>query len=373
MKKHEKHTKLTLVKSGNYAVKEIAILGVKCTIIADLSQKIAEKLQKTTKIAYFDASHNHEETAPFLDVFTFNETGVLSTQTSTILNKFNTRIQFSVYDLVLINGNHYQAAKQIVVLDPEKEASVKKRIGQITDIPFLIKRTNESKIFDCLKDKFKNIDAVPIYLIDDIDSISQHIAALVSEAKPPLNGLVLAGGKSTRMGTDKGLLNYHGHPQRDYLFNLLQQVLGKDAEVFLSVRDDQNINDPPVITDKFIGLGPFGAICSAFMHNPNTAYLVVATDLPFVNQEVLEWLINKRNPTKIATAIKGKGKQFMEPLVTIWEPKSYPVLLSYLAQGYSCPRKVLINSDVEIMEIDAAFIQNINTPQDFKDAQEKLN
>ncbi len=372
MKKHTKHTKLNLRKSDNYAFQEIAILGVKCVIIAQLSQKIAQKLQKTTKIAYFDTSHNTNETAPILDTFTFNETGALNTQTSTVLNKFNTRIQFSAYDLVLINGNHYQAAKQIVVLDPEKEASVKKRIEQITDIVCFVKRTNAVKIFDCLKYKFKEIDTIPIFEIDDVEGISRLISQVVKENQPPLNGLVLAGGKSTRMGRDKGLLEYHGLPQRDFLFKLMQQVLGKNSEVFLSIGAGQNIKDTPVITDKFSGLGPFGAICSAFMHNPNIAYLVVATDLPFVNQDVLELLISKRNPTKIATAVKGKGKSFMEPLIAIWEPKAYPVLLNFLAQGYSCPRKVLINSDVEIVEVNNSFIQNINTPRDFKDAQEKL-
>ena len=372
MKKHTKHTKLNLRKSDTYAVQEIAILGVKCSIIAQLSQNIAEILQKTTKMAYFDASHNSEETAPILDTFTFNETGCLKTQTANNLNKFNTRQQLSTYDLVLINGNHYQAKKQIVVLDPEKEASITKRIDQITDVVCFVKTTKEVKIFDCLKSKFQNYEAIPVFNIDNITAISKIVDETINANRPPLNGLVLAGGKSTRMGTDKGLLNYHGQAQRYYLFNLMQQVLGKDAEVFLSVRAEQDIKNTPVITDKFEGLGPFGAICSAFMHNPNSAYLVVATDLPFVNQEVLELLISKRNPTKIATAIKGKNKPFMEPLVTIWEPKAYPILLGFLAQGYSCPRKALINSDVAIVEIDDTFIENINTPDDFKKAQEKL-
>jgi len=372
MKKHTKHTKLNLRKSGHYAVQEIAILGVKCTIIAQLSRKIAEKLQKIAKIAYFDASHNSAETALILSTFTFNETGVLNTQTSNNLNKFNTRQQLAAYDLVLINGNHYQGQQQIVVLDPEKEASIKKRIDQITDVVCFVKKTKDLAIFDCLKTKFQNYNAIPVFNIDDITGISKIVSDVVNANRPPLNGLVLAGGKSTRMGTDKGLLNYHGQAQRAYLTALMQDVLGKNAEVFLSVRADQDVQNLPVITDKFIGLGPFGAICSAFMHNPNAAYLVVATDLPVVNKEVLELLISKRDTTKIATAIKGKDKQFMEPLVTIWEPKAYPALLGFLAQGYSCPRTALINSDVAIVEIDHAFIENINTPDDFKKAQEKL-
>ena len=101
--------------------------------------------------------------------------------------------------------------------------------------------------------------------------------------------------------------------------------------------------------------------------------MVLATDVPFVNKELVSLLLEKRNPSKIATAIKGKGKQFPEPLITLYEPKAYPVLLQYLAQGYSCPRKVLINSDVEIIEVEDDLIRNVNTPEDFEAAKKELN
>ena len=98
--------------------------------------------------------------------------------------------------------------------------------------------------------------------------------------------------------------------------------------------------------------------------------MVLATDLPFVNDDIIQLLLRHRNPKKIATAIKGKSKEFVEPLITIYEPKAYPVLLSYLAQGYSCPRKVLINSDVEIIEVDDDLIRNINTPEEYQEAKD---
>jgi molybdopterin-guanine dinucleotide biosynthesis protein A len=54
-------------------------------------------------------------------------------------------------------------------------------------------------------------------------------------------------------------------------------------------------------------------------------------------------------------------------LITIWEPKSYPVLLSFLAQGCSCPRKVLINSDVNLLSApDPQELTNVNTPEEFE-------
>lgn len=370
---HKKHTKLKLRESGNYAPNEIAVLGASCNVITILSQNIAEKLYKVAKIGYLDASHNTEELTSNLDQFTFNDNGSLLQNTTVSLNKFNDLARFSAYDLLLINGNHYQAKHQIVILDSLKVASIEKRINQITEINFLIKLYNDTEIFQCLKDKFPNISELPVYNINDILAISNHIKLLMKLSEPPINGLVLAGGKSVRMGTDKGLLNYNGMAQRDYAIKLLQKVLGRNSIVYLSSRIDQNINLDNIITDKFLELGPFGGICSAFMFNPNNAYLVLATDLPYINEDVLKLLISKRNPAKIATAIKGKNNQFMEPLITIWEPKAYPILLSFLAQGYSCPRKVLINSDIEILEVDDAFIRNINTPEEFNEAQKLLN
>ena len=73
------------------------------------------------------------------------------------------------------------------------------------------------------------------------------------------------------------------------------------------------------------------------------------------------------------TLPKAKAvRQFVEPLITIYEPKAYPILLSYLAQGYSCPRKVLINSEVEIIEVDDNLIRNINTPEEYEEAVKEI-
>ena len=74
----------------------------------------------------------------------------------------------------------------------------------------------------------------------------------------------------------------------------------------------------------------------------------------------------------MATAVKGKKKEFPEPLVTIWEPKAYPIMLQFLAQGISCPRKVLINSDVKLLETDDVYIYNVNTPEEFDSVKKNL-
>ncbi len=375
MAKHQKHSNILKRNNGNYAPNEISILGVKCSIISDLVQKIAENNQKIAKIAYLDASHNKEIQAPFLDSYTFHHSRNLDVNSKNELNKFNARIQFSKYDLLLINGNHYQGQKQILILDNEKEASVLKRLDQLTDVQFVIKMNQDSKYFDFLENQISNIKELPCYDLDDFEKISNHIQQIIIENLPPIQSLILVGGKSTRMGTDKGLLEYHGVSQRDFLVDLLSNKITFKNEnrkgVYLSTRQEQDV-EGNIIEDTFKDLGPFGGICSAFQKDPNSAWFVIATDLPFVDKSIIEILLKNRNPSKMATTLKGKTKQFPEPLITIWEPKAYPILLSYLAQGYSCPRKVLINSDVEIIEVDDAIIRNVNTPKEFEMAKKEL-
>lgn len=366
-KKHQKHANITKKYNDTFATNEVAILGAKCGIIADLVYKVSKNLT-TYNLAYFDASHAKDVALNTLSEYTFHHEGNLQLNTVSTINKFEQRLQFINHDFVFINGNHYQGSKQILILDSEKEASIKKRMDQITNIQFVIKLNPDTPYFDCLKEKFPHIENITSYLIDEVDKITKHIHNLIKENIAPVKGLVLTGGKSTRMGTDKSELNYYGKPQKQFAKELLES---NRLETYFSVRaNSEHTNE---IHDTFLSLGPFGGICSAFQKDPNSAWLVLATDLPFVNNALIQLLLEKRNSSKLATAIKGKDKEFPEPLITIYEPKAYSKLLQYLAQGYSCPRKMLINSEIEVIEVDDNLIRNINTPEEFELAKKEIN
>ena len=367
MKKHKKHTNLERRDNDNFAPNEIAILGTNCGIISNLVHEISEKLSNY-KLAYFDASHAKSIAQNRLSEYTFHHQGNLQITTSGNINKFEQRLQFAQFDYVFINGNHYQGAKQILILDEEKEASVLKRLEQLDRIQFVIKLKKDTEYFSFLEEKYPQIKNIICYTIDEVDKISNHINNLIQEKIATVKGLVLVGGQSTRMGQDKSNLDYFGKPQKIVAKQLLES---NKLETFYSVQNASEYDDE--IHDKFLNLGPFGGICSAFQKDPNAAWFVLATDVPFVNDKIIKLLLNQRNPGKIATAIKGKGKDFPEPLITIYEPKAYPILLQYLAQGYSCPRKALINSEVEIVEVDDDFIRNVNTPVDFTNAKNEIN
>lgn len=192
---------------------------------------------------------------------------------------------------------------------------------------------------------------------------------------PQLYGLVLAGGKSVRMGQDKSIIKWHGKEQRYYMADLLAGVC---KDVFISCRaEQQNEIDTnyKVLPDSYTGAGPLGGILSAFKSNPDSAWLVTACDLPLLDTSTLQFLIDNRDMKAIATTFESPFDALPEPLITIWEPASYEVLLSFLNSGITCPRKALIRSNEKVKIIKAPnpdALMNANTPDDAKKVKELL-
>lgn len=188
---------------------------------------------------------------------------------------------------------------------------------------------------------------------------------------PEINGLLLAGGMSIRMGMDKCAIDYHGMPQREYMLQLLHKEL---PDVFLSCRPDRiPVIDYRVIPDTFLDLGPYGGVLSAFRSDPNRAWLTVACDQPLVDQEFLQELIMQRDPEKVATCFLDPSTGFPEPMIVIWEPRAYAWLLKYLSEGRSCLRKALINSDCKMVQTDRPeLLRNANTPEEVRDLKIRM-
>jgi molybdopterin-guanine dinucleotide biosynthesis protein A len=185
-------------------------------------------------------------------------------------------------------------------------------------------------------------------------------------APPPLYGLVLAGGASQRMGQDKAALSFHGKPQLQWAYELLNEVCERS---YVSVRPDQR-DEPtraslPQIVDTRPGVGPIAGISAALDAHPDAAWLVLACDLPFLSQSTLTHLIAQRDTSRLATAYRSTHDQLPEPLCAIWEPSSRETVAAWIANGKQCPRKLLINSNTALLDQpDARALDNINTPQE---------
>ena len=181
---------------------------------------------------------------------------------------------------------------------------------------------------------------------------------------PPLKGLVLCGGFSTRMQEDKSRIGYHGMPQWQYLVNLLQSFL---PEVYISCRKEQtgDFAYPHLVPDSVPYGGPSAGLLSAYALQPQTAWLVLACDLPLLGKQSLELLVKSRNNSKAATTFISPVNELPEPLIAIWEPAGLAALQKNVAAGKNCPRKTLLNSDIALLHNPYAAEQfNANTPQE---------
>jgi molybdopterin-guanine dinucleotide biosynthesis protein A len=187
-------------------------------------------------------------------------------------------------------------------------------------------------------------------------------------------GLVLAGGRSTRMRADKAALAYGARPQLAEAFDLVARHV---VRAFVSVRADQ-ATEPlraayPQVIDGDTGRGPIAGILAAQARCSDRAWLVVACDLPQLDDATLEELLRRRDPARLATCFASARDGLPEPLCAVYEPASREPLLAHVVAGSHCPRKFLAGQRVCVLEArrDAA-LDNVNTPEDAAAARAAL-
>ena len=193
------------------------------------------------------------------------------------------------------------------------------------------------------------------------------LPATGAAAAPPVYGLVLAGGRSTRMGRDKAALSYRGVSQLERAMMLLTPLV---THVYVSVRAEQR-TDPlrgrfPQIVDAREDIGPIAGLLAAQARHPDVAWLVLACDLPLLDAATLARLLRERAPARIATAYRSSHDGLPEPLCAIYEPRSREPLAAYVDSGRDCPRKFLLGADTELIDQpDPRALDNINTPEEY--------
>lgn len=190
---------------------------------------------------------------------------------------------------------------------------------------------------------------------------------------PPVYGLVMAGGHSTRMGTDKSAVNFHGMPQGTYCAELLGGTLDR---VWVSTRkgapDDAAFAGLARIEDAYEDIGPMSGVLTAMDREPDAAWFVLACDLPFIDEHAVRELIDGRDAGRMATAFMASDG-FFEPLCAIYEPHIAPLLRERLeARRYSL-RHVLTDADVRMVcPPEDRTLTNVNTPEELEEVRARL-
>ncbi|MEX2122312.1 MAG: NTP transferase domain-containing protein [Woeseia sp.] len=179
-------------------------------------------------------------------------------------------------------------------------------------------------------------------------------------------GLVLAGGESRRMGSDKALLERDGVTQLSRAVGLLERHV---ARTFVSTRAEQSTEQErrrfEQIVDRYNGIGPVAGILSALEQHPDVCWLVLACDLPNVDDATIGFLLRNRSGDKPFTAFTSSYDELPEPLCAVYRPESRAIIRDFLDVGLDCPRKMLIRSDTELLQQpNPSALDNVNTPDD---------
>lgn len=142
--------------------------------------------------------------------------------------------------------------------------------------------------------------------------------------RPPLNGLVLAGGFSRRFGIDKAgvRLQPEGRVAVEVMWRKLRAVCDG---VWVSLRPDQNlppvaIEKMPILRDEGASIGPLGGLQAAFTFDSEAAWLVVACDMFALDDGTIRRLVAARHPAASIIAARDPERRRPEPLCAIYEP-----------------------------------------------------
>jgi molybdopterin-guanine dinucleotide biosynthesis protein A len=183
-----------------------------------------------------------------------------------------------------------------------------------------------------------------------------------SKDLPELRGLVLAGGKSSRMGLRKEQMFYHAVPQWQHCRTVLGTVC---RQVFISARQHGVFaGEDEIIIDRFEAEGPMTGIASAFALFPESAWFVLACDLPNFCVQATELLASLRHADFAATTFVDERGQ-PEPLCAIYEPAMAEPIVQAIAAGKFSPRALLGRMPLQrVIAANPRWLHNINTPSE---------
>jgi len=183
-----------------------------------------------------------------------------------------------------------------------------------------------------------------------------------------LCAVILAGGQSRRMGSDKALLIVRGRP-------LIELVVGKVRSLTDSILLSSNETTPyafmglPVVQDVFRGQGPLAGLHAAMMASRRPLFLLLACDLPEIQETLLHTLI--RNIYDCDAVIPRTSDGRVHPLAAVYRRSCLPRLAQNLERGVNRVTDLFLDSSLSVRWLDPSDggfedsdLHNLNTPED---------
>jgi molybdopterin-guanine dinucleotide biosynthesis protein A len=199
---------------------------------------------------------------------------------------------------------------------------------------------------------------------------------MAENSAPALTAFILAGGKSTRMGSDKAFLDYEGRTLLARALDMLRAV----TPVVRIVGNREKFGDfGLVVEDIFRDCGPLAGIHAALLSSQTELNLMVAVDMPFVSSSFLEFLrLQAQTGSEAVVTVPFAGGR-RQPLCAIYRPPFAAVAETALRAGRNridtlfevLPCRVLAERELNAAGFSPAIFRNLNTPEDVEAGKQK--
>jgi len=192
-----------------------------------------------------------------------------------------------------------------------------------------------------------------------------------------VTGFVLAGGKSSRMGTDKALLSLNGVSLLQQTKAILERVCEKTF--ILGSRQIYSAYGE-CYEDIYVNCGPLSGIHAALLNSSTPYSLVTAVDTPFISADFFRYMIDRAiEASAIVTAPRIGG--VVQPACAVFSRDFLPIAEAALKSGnYKVeptfpPERTLLISEAELAPFAKAaeMFENLNTPEDFERARKRFS
>lgn len=164
-------------------------------------------------------------------------------------------------------------------------------------------------------------------------------------------GIILSGGKSSRMSSDKGLLLLHGKPLIQYAIEALKELC--DEIIICANKPGYDRFGYLVIKDVYPDLGPIGGIYTGLLNSGSESNFVLSCDMPFINPQTVTFLLTKRE--KSLASIPIHGQNTIEPLCALYSKTILPQLTKQIRKQDFKLMNLLKTVDVNWVKMDFGF------------------
>lgn len=179
------------------------------------------------------------------------------------------------------------------------------------------------------------------------------------------SAIIIAGGKSSRMNSDKKYLKIDDTILLDKVVSQMKELF---SDVIISTSKNSGIisGKVPLVFDKYTNRGPLSGILSGLLGSKNEKNFIIAADIPEISTELISEMYDYSADYEIVVPESGKNK--IEPLFGFYNKSTIPVIKENLKMGKNKVLDIFGKISTKIIRMgNTDWFFNINTEEDYKD------